>query len=174
MPAARRTTGRSGALLAATVTACALMTACTASDDGQDEVASTGAMTRDQYQQSIVAIRSGQEATEATRLFFSVVGELDKADCSVRIHRFHDLLASILRQVGDLDPPAEAADVQRDFLAAANKSVRYVEQAATDVDEDTLSCGEAMNARIYGLPSTLEAERALERLEKLGYTVLGE
>jgi hypothetical protein len=148
-----------------------LLTAC-----GDEDPAGSGqpvALTHDQYERAIWDIRGGENASRASRLYTDVVGDRGKEDCSVKTHALHDSLDAMLRQVEGLHPPAEAENAQHDFLEAAAESVRLVGVAADDVDSDKLSCGWGMNRRIYGLPSTKRAEKAIDELTKLGYTVLG-
>ena len=40
-----------------------------------------------------------------------------------------------------------------------------------DVQAGSLKCGMPMNRRIYGLPSTLRAQRVLEEFGELGYRI---
>ena len=44
-----------------------------------------------------------------------------------------------------------------------------VGEAAADVQRDLLSCGQPLNDRIYGLPSTNRAELVLSEYQKRGY-----
>jgi hypothetical protein len=148
-----------------------LLAAC--GDEDPAGSAQQAALTHDQYQQSIWDIRGGENASSASRLYFDVVGDLGKKDCSVKTHALHDSLAAMLRQVEGLRPPEEAESAQRDFLEAAAESVRLVGVAADDVDSGGLTCGRAMNDRIYDMPSTKQAEKAIEDLTKLNYNVLG-
>lgn len=138
-------------------------------DDGQEP-----ALTHDEYQQAIHGIVRGGSDSQATQLFFAVVGDLSKNDCSDKTHALHDALAATVGQVEGLRPPAEAEAAQRAFLDAANESVRLVGVAADDVDKGALTCGTPMNQRIYGMPSTKRAEQAIDELVKLGYYVLSD
>ena len=158
-----------------TATVVALLTACgNGAHEGQLRAeGEQSALTPDQYQQAIWDIRSGEASRGAQRRFSDVVGDLSKKDCSDKTHELQDHLAAIMRQVEGLRPPEEAADAQRAFLEAANESVRLVGVAADDVDEGDLTCGTAMNKQIYDMPSTRQAEKAIDELVKLDYNVLG-
>jgi hypothetical protein len=46
--------------------------------------------------------------------------------------------------------------------------------AADDVAAGELTCGQPLNQRIYGLPSTVQAQQAIDELERSGYRVFGE
>lgn len=108
------------------------------------------------------------------RLFRNTVAtEYDREPCSERVRAFHEHLRSIIRRVEDLRPPPDAEDGQREFLDAAQESVRLVGVAADDVGKGELRCGRPLNSRIYGMPSTKRAEPALSKLEKRGYVIFG-
>jgi hypothetical protein len=161
--------------LLAGLAATALLVACGGGSSEDRVTEPTGrALTHAQYQQAIWDLRGSDATDRATRLFFAVVGELDTEECSTKTHALHSALAEVMRGVAALRPPTEAEPAQRAFLEAANASVRLVGAAADDVDAGTLTCGSAMNDRIYGLPSTHRAERAIDELTRLGYRVLGE
>jgi hypothetical protein len=62
-----------------------------------------------------------------------------------------------------------SAGLQTRFLAAARASVDEVGEAAADIQRGLLSCGQPLNQRIYGLPSTDRAELVLGEYRKRGY-----
>lgn len=159
--------------LVAVLLSTALLAACGGDEPGNglggdDQRA---ALTRDQ--KAIWDVRGGQNASVASHLHFEVVADLSKKDCSVKTRALHDSLAGVIRQVEALRPPAEAEDAQGDFLSAAKESVRLVGAAAHEVDAGDLTCGRAMNERIYDMPSTRRTDKAIDELTKLGYNVLG-
>jgi len=83
--------------------------------------------------------------------------------------RFHGVLKEIVGRVEALRPPLEVGGLQTRFLAAARSSVDEVGEAATDVQRGLLSCGQPLNQRIYGLPSTHRAELVLSEYRDRGY-----
>jgi len=132
-------------------------------------------LTHEQYQQAIIAILNSDDMRSASRLFTDTVAtEHGLAQCTEKVRSFHGHLRSIVSEVEQLRPPADAVEGQRDFLAGAAESVRLVGVAADDVDTGTLTCGRELNKRIYGLASTERAEAALSKLEKSGYFFGGE
>lgn len=151
-------------------------------DDRPRQPDARAVLTHEQYQQAILEILRGDEVRMAGRLFFDVVGRAfdvvgraqDSNECADQVRAFHDQLRAIIRQVEDLDPPADADDIQRRFLEAAQESVRLVGVAADDVGNGQLKCGPPLNNRIYGLPSTERAQEEIATLERRGYFVFGE
>jgi hypothetical protein len=132
-------------------------------------------LTHSQYQDEIQTILRSEDSRLASSLFFDTVANgYDTEECSAKVRRFHDRLGSIIRQVEDLEPPSDAHDAQRDFLAEAKESVRLVGVAADDVGKSRLTCGQPLNKRIYGMPSTRRAEDALATLEERGYVIFGD
>ena len=132
-------------------------------------------LTHEQYQQEIQRILNGDDSRMASRLFFETVATSSPtAECSAKVHRFHGYLRSIIRQVEGLEPPPDADDAQREFLAEAQESLRLVGVAADDAGQGRLRCGPPLNARIYGMASTTRAEAALTKLEQRGYIVFGD
>lgn len=118
---------------------------------------------------------SSDDTRTATQLFTGAVAEsLDTRACEEKVRGLHERLGAILGAVEDLRPPDDAEAAQADFLAAANESLRLVGEAAEDVGDGDLACGQPLNRRIYGLPSTMRAEKAISRLEQLGYRIFGD
>lgn len=76
-----------------------------------------------------------------------------------------------MNRVDTLRAPREVQSLQDEFVDAARESVAAVGQAAEAVEAGNLSCGTAMNHRIYGLPSTTRAEHVLEELGRKGYVL---
>ena len=131
-----------------------------------------------EYQAKIQSIVLG--AAPAGRLFSAVVyqGGADNpttvAECGRKAAQLHDELQRIVDEVDALDPPADAADLQRRFLANARVAVVSVGRTAAAAARGDVHCGGEMNRRIYGLPSTERAQAAVTELEQRGYRVFGE
>lgn len=161
--------------IAALVSTSALLGACSgANNDHLRQQSQQAALTHEQYQQAILEILSSDDTRAATRLFSDTVAtEYDREQCSERVRAFHEHLRSIIRRVEELRPPPDADDGQREFLDAAQESVRLVGVAADDVGKGELKCGMPLNSRIYGMPSTERAQAALSKLEKRGYVIFG-
>lgn len=156
-----------------TLSATALLGACGGTPDRLNQSDEQPSLTKVEYQKAIWEIRGGPDSSRASQLYSAVVGDLPKEQCSEQTQALHDHLAAVTSKIAALRPPADAVAAQRQFLDAANESVRLVGVAADDVEQGTLTCGRPMNDRIYGMPSTKRAEEAIQDLEKLGYTVLG-
>jgi hypothetical protein len=126
---------------------------------------------RQEYLQQIREIAAGDDAQTASRVSVKLVVDppLPKDACHERARDFHEALDRMITAVAQLEPPAEMATLQRQFVAAARQSVRTVGQAADDVGAGKLRCGSAMNRRIYGLASTQRAEAVLREYAKHGY-----
>jgi hypothetical protein len=132
-----------------------------------------GRLTRRGYQRAIARIVS--DTAEPTRLFTAlVVRRRAVAGCSRLMWNFTGQVGGLLGRVARLDPPPAAAAVQREFLHAAWRSWRRLESIGGAVAAGRVRCGQELNDRIYGMPSTDRAERAIARLERLGYRVFGE
>jgi hypothetical protein len=165
-----------GWAVVAVLSTSAILAACGGEADGRAEPQDQSpTLTHAQYQQAIMRILRSDDTRDASRLFTEAVATEDASKaCEERVRGLHDSLRSILGQVEALRPPPDAADAQRDFLTAAQESVGLVGAAADDVAEGDLTCGQRLNRRIYGLPSTQRAETALARLKERGYFVFGE
>jgi hypothetical protein len=107
---------------------------------------------------------------EANHLYFDIVAnEYPLEECATKTARFHGVLKKIVDRVEALRPPSDVAGLQTRFLAAARMSVDEVGEAAADVSGGRLSCGQPLNQRIYGLPSTDRAEAVLSEYRDRGY-----
>jgi hypothetical protein len=107
---------------------------------------------------------------EADRLFFDIVANpYPRAVCASKTAHFHRVLQEILDRVERLRPPAEVAALQARFLLAAQRSVNAVGEAVSDIRLGRLPCGQPLNRRIYGLPSTDHAEAVLQDFQAQGY-----
>jgi hypothetical protein len=132
-----------------------------------------GRLTRRGYQRAIWRIVN--DAAEPTRLFTAlVVRRRPVAECSRLMWDFTGRVGGLLDRVAGLDPPAAVAGIQREFLDAAWRSWRRLEEIGADVASGRVRCGQDLNDLIYGMPSTERAERAIARLERRGYRVFGE
>jgi hypothetical protein len=132
-----------------------------------------GRLTRRGYQLAIWRIVG--DAARPSRLFHAlVVRSRPATECSRLMRDFTGQVGGLLRRVAGLDPPPAVAGIQREFLDAAWRSWRRLEEVAADVASGSVRCGRDLNDRIYGMPSTERAERAIARLERRGYRVFGE
>ena len=126
-------------------------------------------LSKTEYEAAVLGIVRDLEP-EAVRLFFDIVAnDYPRRECATKTARFHGVLEKIVDRVEALRPPLEVAALQTRFLAAARTSVDEVGKAAADVRGGRLSCGQPLNGRIYGLPSTERAERLLDEYRKRGY-----
>jgi hypothetical protein len=132
-----------------------------------------GRLTRRGYQRAIWRIVS--DMAKPTRLYDAlVVRGRPVAECSRLMWDFTGQVGGLLDRVARLDPPSAVAGIQREFLNAAWRSWRRLEEIGGDVAAGRVRCGRDLNDRIYGMPSTKRAERAIARLERRGYYVFGE
>jgi hypothetical protein len=132
---------------------------------------SSARLSHDEYLQRVREIEAGPDARSADRLFFKLVTEprLPKKTCLARTREFDRNLHNIVVAVASLRPPRAIQSLQDRFLSAARQTVEEVDDAVKNVQAGTLTCGTPMNRRIYGLPSTLRAQKVLDELGKRGY-----
>jgi hypothetical protein len=132
-----------------------------------------GRLTRRGYQRAVWRIVS--DTAEPTRLYDAlVVRRRPVAECSYLMGDFTGRVGVLLDRVAGLDPPPAVAGIQREFLDAAWRSWRRLEEVGADVAAGRVRCGRDLHDRIYGMPSSTRAERAIARLERRGYRVFGE
>lgn len=132
-------------------------------------------MSHEEYQQALQAIISSEDVREATRLYDDVVAhDYPRSACETRARALHERLERIISRVERLDPPADAATAQKDFLTAGRQSVDRIGDLADEVARGEVSCGRPYNERAYGLASTDRARRAVDELVRHGYLVFGE
>jgi hypothetical protein len=132
-----------------------------------------GRLTRRGYQRAIWRIVS--DTAEPTRLYTKLVlRRRPVAECSRLMWDFTGRVGGLLDRVAGLDPPPAVAGIQREFLDAAWRSWHRLEKIGADVATGRVRCGQDLNDRIYGMPSTERAERAIARLERRGFRVFGE
>ena len=155
--------------------AVSLVAACGRGSSGPELGSASPPLTHQQYQQAIQDIVTSDDARIAGTLYSAAVATtLEKGPCEKTVRGLHEHLSSIVGAVEALTAPADARAAQSDFLAAAQESVRLVAKAADDVGDGDLTCGQPLNQRIYALPSTMRAEKAIAELEGLGYRVFGD
>jgi hypothetical protein len=141
-----------------------LVTAASACGDGGGD-----RLSKAEYEAQALSITRDLNAP-ASRLFSDIVTyTYPRATCADKTRRFRAVLAEVVERVEALRPPKDVADLQRRFLVAAEKSVRQVAAAAADVERGRLACGEPLNRRIYGLPSTDRAAAILVEYQRRGY-----
>jgi hypothetical protein len=132
-----------------------------------------GRLSRGAYQRRIDAIVL--DTARANDLYTDLVAERRSVRrCARLMWNFTGEVGRLLERVAALDPPLVAARIQRGFLAAARRSWHRLEQVARRVAQGRVRCGADLNERVYGLPSTKRAERAIARLERRGCRVFGE
>lgn len=134
-----------------------------------------------EYSQKLMEI-SERYSPNASRLFTDLVlfapasgtPDLVGPACADSARKFAGILHDIVDSVAALTPPKDVEELQSRFLKEAQVSVAVVDEAARDVEAGRLSCGRDMNARIYGLPSTDQAEAVLNELSEKGYLPAGD
>ena len=156
-----------------TLAAVGAITALGASGCGGDDASSAERLTRADYQAEIQAIL--QDSDEPTGLYTDLVVERRPAqECADGVAALHDQLGDLIDRADELRPPADAEPAHDDFIAAARTSLDRIGTVHEDVADSKVACGAELNQELYGMPSTIEAERAIGRLERRGYVVFGE
>lgn len=102
-----------------------------------------------------------------------VTQTLPPADCAARLRDLQEEIDGLLGQLDDLNPPAEVAAYQQKLLGAAGQTVDQIGVATDEAEAGEIACGPAMNQRIYGLQSTVDAEAAINLIEQQGYVIFG-
>lgn len=131
-------------------------------------------LSKNEYLDQIRALEFGDLARDATRAFDQMALDdsvLPQAECAAKARRLHEDLDGIIDEVDALRPPAEVQDVQDEFVSAGRKTVDTVGDLAQEIESGKLACGRAFNQRAYGLPSTAQAQRAIEELGRRGYLI---
>jgi hypothetical protein len=130
-------------------------------------------LTMREYQAAILDILG--DAPKATAAYGDVVAErLPRQECARGVRALHEQTRKLIDRVASLRPPQAVAGLQDEFVAAANESLDRVQAVGDEVDAGEVSCGQQVNNKIYGLPSSDRAERAIGQLEARGYHVVGE
>jgi hypothetical protein len=171
--------GRFVAVLALGLAVLAAGTSCGSS--GGEKAGGGKPLSKIEYQARLTEIVNNQ-GQRASELFNSIItyegfmeaSPLSKSECAAKSKEFAASLHDIVSAVEKLTPPADVEELQDQFLDQARISVAAVDQAARDAEAGSLHCGEDMNRRIYGLPSTEKAEAVISQLEHKGYFVFGE
>ena len=126
-------------------------------------------LTKRGYDDRVAELARGP-GREADRLYFAVVaGGLSAEACATQTRELHATLEEIVTEVDRLRPPDEIEELHDEFVAAARESVAEVGEAADEVADGELRCGQPLNDRIYDLPSTEGAVRVIQRLHERGY-----
>ncbi|MBD0328990.1 MAG: hypothetical protein ICV64_02665 [Thermoleophilia bacterium] len=126
-------------------------------------------LTKREYEERVLEIVRGP-GREADRLYHAVVaGDLPADACQTQTRELHARLGEVVDEADALVPPAEIEEQHEEFVDAARESVAAVGEAADDVEDGELRCGQPLNERIYGLASTARAVRAIQRLHERGY-----
>jgi hypothetical protein len=127
-------------------------------------------LSKSEYRDQLMQINTRYNPP-ANRLFGKVVVEdpatgqaLEGRTCSDTVSKFAGILHQIVDNIAALRPPKEVEALQNQFVKEARASVSIVDQAARDTKAGRLSCGNAMNRRIFGLPSTERASKAAEKV----------
>ena len=141
----------------------------------------TARLSHDEYLAALRQIEMSPAVQDADRRFFElasgmsagsgVIESLGETQCRDGAKRFSDDVRSIVDAVARLSPPADAADLQRRFVAAAGRTADELEKLAEAVADGRISCGQPWNRRAYGLASTAEAERVLAEYAERGYLI---
>ena len=131
-------------------------------------------LTRREYQEAILEIAEDQ--SKALDLYGDVVVEpsLSRHECAGRVRALHQEVRGLIDRVASLEPPRNVAAIHERFVTAANTSLDRVSEVTDQVEAGEVACGQELNNRIYGLPSSKRAERAISELEAHGYYVYGE
>jgi hypothetical protein len=127
---------------------------------------------KDEYTERIQTLAYGPDARTASALFIGLV-VAPHAGCAAEARRFAETLHEIVADVEALEPPAEVESLHERFLSAAKESVDQVDEAVAEVEAGTLTCGQPLNRRIYGLPSTERAQAVITELVEKGYLYVG-
>ncbi len=143
-----------------------LATGCDSGDPAPEPLTSA------EYQQAITRII--MSSTEAGQLFNDAVGD-EGIDCAATVRNLHSEIERIVDDAAGLAPPADVAALHREFVGQARISADAVDDAASAAEDGELACGgREMNLALYGLPSTVQAERALMQIDDKGYDIFFE
>jgi hypothetical protein len=157
---------------AVVMVAAGILAGCGASGDG--ESADVAPLSREEYQSAMITVAEDR-GREATRLWGEMVTtERPPSECERLVRRFHAALSSGVASVAELRPPSEIAEPHGRFVAAAGASVAKVGEVADRVGRGEISCGRDLNAALYGMPSTREAQKTLEEIEQAGIPIGGQ
>lgn len=130
-------------------------------------------LSRAEYQAAIGSIL--QDSAAPTSLYTDlVVRSRPQGECASMMATFYDEVNDLVERVAALEPPADVASIQDEFVTAARQSVDQVGKIRDQVETGEVSCGQQLNDLLYGMPSSNQAERAISDLEKQGYFVFGE
>jgi len=141
---------------------------------GNDDESRREPLSKSEYQAALFEILGDSSAP--TGHYFELVSRprSNGEECAELMSTFHEELSDLVSDVAAIEPPPDVAAIQRDFLAAARRSVERVGEIDAAVAAGEVSCGRPLNDQLYGMASTEEAERAMGRLEQRGYALGGE
>ena len=130
---------------------------------GDDESNEVELLSIPEYRAALVGLDYGQ----ADRLYYDMVVEpLPQDRCALLIRSFADEVGGLVETVASLEPPTEVAAIHDRMVTAAEESAMEVEETAEQVEGGDLRCGNEINERLYGMPSTERALSALDELRK--------
>jgi hypothetical protein len=152
------------------VQALAFMVAAAGCVSGTDSGSGTGIgpqLTHDEYQ---ARIESAPVVLETAALFYRLAaGDVSDVECRTGAARtFARNVHRIIDSVAALNPPDDAADLQRRLLAAAEETSSALDPLADDVEAGDVTCGQPWNERAYGLASTTRVEAVIAEYAAAG------
>jgi hypothetical protein len=144
-------------------------------------------LSHDAYLSAISRIQGSPAAQDAEKRFVALAAGLvfvpksdalfrrmSASECSsgskVFVHDVHRIIDDVAR----LQPPEDAEDLQRRFLAASRRTAGMLDRLSTDVTSGRVTCGHDWNQRAYGLDSTMEAEQVLSEFADRYHLASGE
>ncbi len=148
--------------------------ACSGHGSSATSTATGPRLTAKQYSLALELLATGPTVERADREFTTLAaGAVTPAQCKAGARQFSDDVAATIAQAEKLNPPANVAQLQQRFIAAATTSSEAIAQAADDVESGDLKCGEPWNHRVYGLESTDRAVAALAGMAAQGILFSG-
>lgn len=122
-------------------------------------------LSKTDYQSAMLAAWPQEASSMWDRM---VVEELPQPECESLIRRFHAVVDTGVERVASLEPPTEVARAHARLVVAARASVAEVGRVARRVEDGAVKCGPGINRALYGMPSTDDAESALDEIERAG------
>jgi hypothetical protein len=127
-------------------------------------------LTHREYQAAIDGLETSRVAFETGTLFFRLAaGGISDAECRAGARTFSGNVHRIIDAIAALNPPDDAAALQRRLLAAVGETASRLDALADDVDSGAVTCGEPWNQRAYGLASTTRAQAVIAQYAAAGY-----
>ena len=159
--------------------------ACGESDGGGSS--SSTRLSDDAYVEATSRIESSPAALDAEKRFAALAAGVDirpksdppvypmsASECRNGAKAFARDIHRIIDDVAVLRPPKHAEDLQRRFLAAADRSAASLDRLSADVGAGRVSCGREWNHRAFDLASTKEAETVLSEFARRFHLSNGE